>query len=178
MFKLRQGNDESPKSLPLSGSQPTRIPQHKRECLTTEEAKVIYDCLRLDQTISSLHFNNDFPKLHVTREAAYMRLENILEEHGPLNPYEHMLLNPQHELPTKSPVLEDFYDMTGSGPRKPNTHHMEDWSILSTEIHYTHRRKQGTNNLLIMGGPQEALEKWANSSTAPTLQPVELPDTP
>ena len=64
----------------------------------------------------------------------------MLEEHGPLNPYEHMLLNPQHELPTKTPVLEDFYSMNETKFRQKNTHGMEDWSILNTEIHYTHRR--------------------------------------
>ena len=75
MFKLRQGDDCSPKSLPLTGRKPTTIPQHNKECLTTEEAKVIYECLRLDQTVSPIHFSNDFPKLHVVREAAYMKLE-------------------------------------------------------------------------------------------------------
>ena len=140
MFKLRQGDDCSPKSLPLNGRKPTKIPQHNKECLTTEEAKVIYECLRLDQTVSPIHFSNDFPKLHVVREAAYMKLDNMLEEHGPLNPYEHMLLNPQHELPTKTPVLEDFYGMNETEFGQINTHGMEDWSIMSTEIHYTYRR--------------------------------------
>ena len=178
MFKLRQGDDCSPKSLPLTGIKPTKIPQHNKECLTTEEAKVIYECLRLDQTVSPIHFSNDFPKLHVAREAAYMKLDNMLEEHGPLNPYEHMLLNPQHELPTKAPVLEDFYSLNDTEFRQINTHGMEDWSILSTEMHYTHRRLQGTGNLLMMEGPQQVLEKWASSPSAPKIKPVELPDIP
>ena len=55
---------------------------------------------------------------------------------------------------------------------------MKDWSIISTEIHYTHRIPQGTGNLLIMQGPKNALEKWATSPSAPTLRPVELPTTP
>ena len=102
----------------------------------------------------------------------------MLEEYGPLNPYEHMLTNPQQEIPSKTPEFEDFYNMHGGNPEQMNTHNMEEWSILSTEIHYTHRRPQGTGKLLIIQGPKEALEKWASSPTAPTLSPIELPDTP
>ena len=121
-------------------------------CLTTEEAKAVYECLNQDQTVSPIHFDKDLTKLHSIREAAYAKLENILEEEGPLNPYEHALLNPYNELPTKTPEIEDFYDMYGKGPKTPNTQNMEDWSILSTEIHYAHQKSTGTNNLLLLGG--------------------------
>ena len=159
MFKLKQGNDCGPKSLPLSGKQPTKIAQHKRDCLTTEEAKVVYECLRQDQTISPIHFSPEIPKIHVLREAAYNKMEAMLEEYGPLNPYEHMLTNPQQDIPSKTPEFEDFYNMYGGNPEQINTHNMEEWSILSTEIHYTHRRPQGTGKLLIMQGPKDVLEK-------------------
>ena len=106
-------------------------------CLTTEEAKAVYECLNQDQTVSPIHFDKDLPKLHSIREAAYAKLEHILEEEGPLNPYEHALLNPYNELPTKTPEIEDFYDMYGKGPKTLITQNMEDWSILSTEIYYT-----------------------------------------
>ena len=58
-------------------------------CLTTEEAKAVYECLNQDQVVSPIHFNKELPKLHSIREAAYAKLEHILEEEGPLNPYEH-----------------------------------------------------------------------------------------
>ena len=86
-------------------------------CLTTEEAKAVYECLNQDQIVSPIHFDKDLPKLHSIREAAYAKLEHILEEEGPLNPYEHALLHPYHELPTKTPEIEDFYDMYGQGPK-------------------------------------------------------------
>ena len=57
-------------------------------CLTTEEAKAVYECLNQDQVVSPIHFDKDLPKLHSIREAAYAKLEHILEEEGPLNPYE------------------------------------------------------------------------------------------
>ena len=96
-------------------------------CLTTEEAKAVYECLNHDQTVSPIHFHKDLPRLHAIRETAYARLEHILEREGPLNPYEHALLNPYSELPTKAPDLEDSYDMGGKGSKTPNTQNMEDW---------------------------------------------------
>ena len=127
--------------MPPTGRPPTKIPQDKKECLTTEEAKAIYEYLNHDQTVSPIHFSKDLPKLHSIREVAYARLENMLEEKGPLNPYEFALLNPQSEFPIKTPELEDFYDMSRTGNKTPNTQNMEDWSILSTEIHYAHQKK-------------------------------------
>ena len=147
-------------------------------CLTTEEAKAVYECLNQDQVVSPIHFDKDLPKLHSIREAAYAKLEHILEEKGPLNPYEHALLHPNHELPTKTPEIEDFYDMYGQGPKTPNIQNMEDWSILSTEIHYAHQKSAGTNNLLVLGGQEKLLQEWASSSNAPKLQATNLPDTP
>ena len=147
-------------------------------CLTTEEAKAVYECLNQDQTVSPIHFDKDLPKLHSIREEAYAKLENILEEEGPLNPYEHALLNPYNELPTKTPEIEDFYDMYGKGPKTPNTQNMEDWSILSTEIHYAHQKSTGTNNLLVLGGQEKLLKEWVSSGNAPKLEATDLPDTP
>ena len=100
--------------------------------MTTEEAKAVYECLNHDQIVSPIHFYKDLPKLHSIREAVYAKLEKLLAEKGPLNPYEFALLNPHEEFPVNTPVLEDFYDMRVSGRNAPNTQHMEDWSILST----------------------------------------------
>ena len=147
-------------------------------CLTTEEAKAVYECLNQDQVVSPIHFDKDLPKLHSIREAAYAKLEHILEEEGPLNPYEHALLHPNHEFPTKSPEIEDFYDMYSQGPKTPNTQNIEDWSILSTEIHYAHQKSTGTNNLLVLGGQEKLLQEWVSSENAPKLQATHLPDTP
>ena len=147
-------------------------------CLTTEEAKAVYECLNQDQVVSPIHFNKDLPKLYSIREAAYAKLEHILEEEGPLNPYEHALLHPYHELPTKTPEIEDFYDMYSQGPKTPNMQNMEDWSILSTDIHYAHQKSVGTNNLLVLGGQEKLLQEWVSSENAPKLQATNLPDTP
>ena len=152
--------------------------QHNKVCLTTEEAKAVYECLNQDKVVSPIHFDKDLPKLHSIREAAYAKLEHILEEEGPLNPYEHALLHPNHEFPTKTPEIEDFYDMHGQGPKTPNTQNMEDWSILSTEIHYAHQKSTGTSNLLVLGGQEKLLQEWVSSENAPKLQATNLPDTP
>ena len=147
-------------------------------CLTTEEAKAVYECLYQDQIVSPIHFDQDLPKLHSIREAAYAKLELILEEEGPLNPYEHVLLHPYHELPTKTPEIEDFYDMYGQGPKTPNTQNMEDWSMLSTEIHCAHQKSTGTNNLLVLGRQDKLLQEWSTSENALKLEATDLPDTP
>ena len=161
--------------MPPAGRPPTKISQHNKVCLTTEEAKAVYECLNQDQVVSPIHFHKDLPKLHSIREAAYAKLEHILEEEGPLNPYEHALLHPYNELPTKTPEIEEFYDMYGQGPKTPNTQNMEDWSILSTEIHYAHQKSTGTNNLLVLGGQEKLLQEWASSKNAPKLQATDLP---
>ena len=62
LFKLNQGDDCGTKSLPLTGRQPTKISQHTKECLTTEEAKVIYDCLNQNQIVSPIQFNIELPQ--------------------------------------------------------------------------------------------------------------------
>ena len=87
--------------MPTAGRPPTKISQHNKVCLTTEDAKAVHECLNQDQVVSPIHFDKDLPKLHSIREAAYAKLEHILEEEGPLNPYKHALLYPYHELPTK-----------------------------------------------------------------------------
>ena len=145
--------------------------------MTTEEAKAVYECLNHDQTVSPIHFTDKLLKLHSDREAAYAKLDKILEEKGPLNPYEFALLNPHKDFPTKDPILEDFYDMGASGRNAPNTQHMEDWSILSTEFPYAHQKSSGSNNLLVMEGEGKLLEEWATSGKAPTITNTDLPDS-
>ena len=76
----------TPNHYPFTGKQPTKIAQHVKECLTTEEAKVVYECLNQDQVVSPLHFDTDLPRLYAIREAAYKELEKMLEEEGPPQP--------------------------------------------------------------------------------------------
>ena len=68
--------------MPPVGRPPTKISQHNKVCLTTEEAKAVYECLNQDQIVSPIHFDKDLPKLHSIREAAYAKLEHI---HIPMN---------------------------------------------------------------------------------------------
>ena len=63
----------------------------------------MYECLNHDQTVSPIHFTDKLLKLHSDREAAYAKLDKILEEKGPLNPYEFALLNPHKKFPHKRP---------------------------------------------------------------------------
>ena len=93
---------------------------------------MVYECLNQDQVVSPLHFDTDLPRLYAIREAAYKELEKMLEEEGPLNPYEYLLMKPQEELPSSITDLEDYYNMSNVSSQEINTQHMEDWSILST----------------------------------------------
>ena len=91
----------APNHYPSLGNKPTKIAQHMKECLTTEEAKVVYECLNQGQVVSPLHFNTDLPRLYTIREAAYKELEKMLEEEGPLNPYEYLLMKPPRRIAFK-----------------------------------------------------------------------------
>ena len=42
--------------------------------------------LNQDQVVSPIHFDKDLPKLHSIREAAYAKLEHILEKKAPSIP--------------------------------------------------------------------------------------------
>ena len=55
----------APNHYPSLGKQSTKIAQHIKECLTTEETKVVYECLNQDQVVSPLHFNTDLPRLYM-----------------------------------------------------------------------------------------------------------------
>ena len=146
--------------------------------MTTEEAQVIYECLNQNQIVSPIHFNIELPRLYSIRETAYNRLEELLEKEGPLNPYEYMLMNPQSKLPTNDSELEDFYDMSNIGSQEVNTQHMEDWSILSTELHYTHQKSTENENLLVLEGQDKITTEWIASGKAPVLEATSLPNTP
>ena len=138
----------------------------------------MYECLNQDQVVSPLHFNTDLPRLYAIREAAYRELEKILEEEGPLNPYEYLLMKPQEELPSSMTELEDYYNMSNGSSQEINTQHMEDWSILSTELHYTHQKSTENESLLVLEGQDKLTSEWIASGKAPTLEKPYLPNTP
>ena len=146
--------------------------------MTTEEAKVIYECLNQNQIVSPIHFNIELPRLYSIKETAYNRLEELLEKEGPLNPYEYMLMNPQSKLPTNDPELEDFYDMSNIGSQEVNTQHMEDWSILSTELHYTHQKSTENENLLVLEGQDKITTEWIASGKSPCIRSNKSPKHP
>ena len=73
----------APNHCPQLGDHPPKYPSTKKECLTTEEAKAVYECLNHEQVVSPIHFSKDLPKLHSIREAAYGKLDQLLAEKGP-----------------------------------------------------------------------------------------------
>ena len=164
--------------MPSIGRKTTRIPHYNQECLTEEEAEVIYECLEKDQTVSPIHFNPLIKQSKPLRQRAFSKLEEMLEEEGPLNPYEYMLLNPTEVPPTPPGRTDDFYHLANVKSKYPNNQNMEDWSILSTEIHYAHQNPEQEKSLMVMSGPEKTLKEWVTSSNAPTLSQAELPESP
>ena len=67
--------------------------------MTEAEAQTIYECLEEDQTVSPIHFNDQIDKSRAQRKLAFSKLEALLEETGPQNSYEYMLLNPMESPP-------------------------------------------------------------------------------
>ena len=146
--------------------------------MTEAEAQTIYECLEEDQTVSPIQFSDQVDKSRSQRRLAFRKLEELLEETGPQNPYEHMLLNPIESPPKPQERTEDYYTLTTRKSGNPNNQNMEDWSILSTEIHYAHQNPENSNSLMVMNGQEKILEEWITSSTAPTISPISLPEDP
>ena len=86
---------------------------------------MVYECLNQDQVVSPIHFNTNLPRLYAIREAAYRELEIMLEEEGPLNPYEYLLMKPKKNCLSSVTELEDYYNMSNASPQEINTQHME-----------------------------------------------------
>ena len=165
--------------MPSIRKKTTRIPHHNQECLTEEEAEIIYECLEKDQTVNPIHLSPQIEKSKPLRKIAFSKLEEILEEEGPLNPYEYMLLNPTEAPPVPPRKTEDFYYLSNKMETKhPNIQNMEDWSILSTEIHYACQKPEQGKSLMVMNGLEKMLNEWAASDTAPTLTETKLPEDP
>ena len=55
-------------------------------------------------------------------------------------------MNPQESPPVPPRKTDDCYIMTNLRNKSSNTDYMEDWSILSTEIHYAHQVPENSNS--------------------------------
>ena len=85
-------------------------------------------------------------------------------------------MNPQESPPVPPRKTDDCYIMTNMRRHTSNTQNMEDWSILSTEIHYAHQTPENGNSLMAMNCQDKILNEWISSSTAPTISPITLPE--
>ena len=144
--------------------------------MTQEEAQTVYDCLAAEQVVSPIRFNKEIAKAPNMRKLAYQKLEEILEEEGSVNPYEMMILHPEHQEDLKDPFLNiDFYQTGPSSISCMNTQNMENWFVLSTEMHYTDL-PQGHHNLMVMDCKTTLLSEWKKSGKAPTINSDLLPN--
>ena len=108
---------------------------------------------------------------------AYQKLEEILEEEGSVNPYQRMILSPDEEETSRDPFLHiDFYQTGPSSLNCINTQIMENWSVLSTEMHYSDP-PQGHHNLLVMDCKTTLLSEWDKSGKAPTITSEHIPNS-
>ena len=144
--------------------------------MTQEEAHTVYDCLTAEQVESPIHFNKEIVKAPNIRKLTYQKLKEILEEEGSINPYELMILSPEEETSTDPFLHMDFYDIGPSSQSCMNTQNMEDWSGLSTEMHYTDP-PHGHHNLMDMDCKTTLLQEWDKSGKAPAITSDVLPNS-
>ena len=137
----------------------------------------MYECLEADQVVSPIHFNKEIMKNPSPRKLAYRRLEEILEEEGSINPYQIMLLGLEEEKPPDPFLNMDFYHPCNHGSANNNTQNMEDWSVLSTEMHYNDP-PQGHHSLMVLDCKTSLLSEWEKSGKAPIIDQQSMPETP
>ena len=167
-FKMK-GSDCNPKSLPIHGKKIRKIPHSERKCLTQEEAQTVYDCLEAEQVVSPIHFNKAIARAPNFKKLAYQKLEEILEEEGSVNPYQRMIMGPDQDDHCKDPFLHiDIYQPGPTSLNCMNTQNMENWSVLSTEMHFADP-PQGHHNLMVMDCKTTLLNEWDKSGKAPTI---------
>ena len=143
--------------------------------MTEEEAQTVYDCLAAEQVVSPIHFNKEIAKAPRVKKLAYQKLEEILEEEGSVNPYQMMILGPVEEENSKDPFLHiDIYQTGPSSLNCMNTQNMENWSVLSTEMHCADP-PQGHHNLMVMDCKTTLLSEWDKSGKAPTITSENIP---
>ena len=170
-----KGSDCNPKSLPIHGKHIRKIPHSERKCLTQEEAQTVYDCLEAEQVVSPIHFNKEIARTPNFKKLAYQKLEEILAEEGSVNPYQTMIMGPDECNDSKDPFLHiDIYQSGPTNQNCRNTQNMENWSVLSTEMHYADP-PQGHHNLMVMDCKTTLLSEWDKSGKAPTITPDTIP---
>ena len=143
--------------------------------MSPEEAQTVYDCLEAEQVVSPIHFNKEIARAPNLRKLAYQKLEEILEEEGSVNPYQIMFMGPDEHVENKDPFLHiDMYQQGLTSLNFINTQNMENWSVLSTEMHYADP-PQGHHNLMAMDCKTTLLTEWDKSGKAPTIIPASTP---
>ena len=119
--------------------------------------------------VSPIYFHKKITKAPNFKKSAYQKLEEILEEDGSVNSYELMILSPDEEDTSQHPFLHiDCYQTVSSSMTCINTQNMENWSVLSTEMHYADP-PQGHHNLMVMDCKTTLLNEWDKSGKAPTI---------
>ena len=118
--------------------------------MTQEEAQTVYECLAAEQVVSPIPFNKEIAKAPNFKKLAYQKLEVILEEEVSVNPYQMIILGPDEDENCKDPYLHiDIYQLGPSTLNCINTQNMENWSVLSTAMHYADP-PQGHHNLMVI----------------------------
>ena len=167
----------TPNHCPYLERRLERSSHSQRKCLTQEEAQTVYECLTAEQVVSPIHFNKEIAKAPNFKKLAYQKLEEILQEEGSVNPYELMILSPDDEDTSQDPFLHiDYYQ---TGPCSLNciyTQNLENWSVLSTEMHYADS-PQGLNNLMVMDCKTTILRAWDKSGKAPKITSENIPNS-
>ena len=107
---------------------------------------------------------------------AYRVLETILEEDGPNNPYEQVLLYQPEEEDSPDCLLSatDYYFPES---KLPNNHNKEQWSILGTGITYP----QSTYNnslVFLQEAPNEVIQTWSSQPNCPSVKCAKPPSDP
>ena len=143
--------------------------------MTQDEAQTIYDCLEAEQVVSPIHFNKEIAKAPNFKKLAYQKLEEILEVEGSVNPYQRMILGPAEDVHCKDPFLHiDIYHPGPTNLNCINNQNMENWSVFSTEMHYSDP-PQGHHNLMVMDCKTTFLSEWDKSGKAPTITSENIP---
>ena len=90
------------------------------------------------------HKDFNFP-LEIVRPE-YEALEGFLDEENPmLNPYEAALLyqiQEESQMPTE---IDQYYPKA----KTQNTHRMDEWSVLGTQMHYVQHPHSGNGGLFL-----------------------------
>ena len=159
--------------MPSPGSckVPTRIPNYKNVCITSAQAEIIYDCLDKDELISPLRFCTKILQDTQTSEdrPEYKQLDELICQYGTVNPYEYALFH-LHEDDSVEPEIY----MEG----KQNLTHMADWSILSTQMHYTCPTNNNMCNIMVQGCPPSVQGKLEHCLKLTPLKDLGLHDSP